>query len=235
MEDKQPIRETVWDKLETEKVARFPFPPHGRIPNFEGATDAADRLTTLDVWKDAKTIKINPDAPQRPVRTRALEAGKRLYMAVPRLAEDKPFIELDPANITNPADASTIGGAAEFGNPAAVESMDQIDMIVTGSVAVAENGVRIGKGEGYSDLEYAILKTAGIVTSATTIVTTIHEHQYWNSEIHAASHDVPMDWIITPTEAVSIDSDLHRPHGIEWEKITDEQRTAIPVLEALRE
>jgi len=43
--DKQTIRETVWDALEEGGIARFPFPPHDRIPNFEGANEAAQRLT----------------------------------------------------------------------------------------------------------------------------------------------------------------------------------------------
>ncbi|MFC6726941.1 5-formyltetrahydrofolate cyclo-ligase, partial [Halobium palmae] len=42
--EKQSLRERVWDALEAEGIARFPFPPHDRIPNFAGAADAADRL-----------------------------------------------------------------------------------------------------------------------------------------------------------------------------------------------
>jgi len=34
--DKQAVRETVWDAFEERGEARFPFPPHDRIPNFAG-------------------------------------------------------------------------------------------------------------------------------------------------------------------------------------------------------
>ena len=34
--DKSAARQWVWDRLGAEGVARFPFPPHGRIPNFAG-------------------------------------------------------------------------------------------------------------------------------------------------------------------------------------------------------
>ncbi|MEF8787281.1 MAG: hypothetical protein V5A45_15235, partial [Haloarculaceae archaeon] len=44
------------------------FPPHGRIPNFEDAAAAADRLAETGAWNAAETIKANPDAPQLPVR-----------------------------------------------------------------------------------------------------------------------------------------------------------------------
>ena len=39
--DKSAARQWVWDRLSAEGVARFPFPPHGRIPNFAGAEVAA--------------------------------------------------------------------------------------------------------------------------------------------------------------------------------------------------
>src|SRR5919109_1295498 len=88
------------------------------FPNFVGAERAADRLCELDVWKRAKVLKCNPDSPQRPVRLRALEEGKTVYMAVPRLRELECFIELDPSGLgKNMAKASSIEGAFRFGRP----------------------------------------------------------------------------------------------------------------------
>ena len=42
------------------------------------------------------------------------------------------------------------------------DPIPHLDMLVLGSVAVSESGLRIGKGEGYADLEYAILRAKGI-------------------------------------------------------------------------
>jgi len=69
---KERARTHVWDTLEVEGIARFPFPPHGRIPNFNGARAAAERLMETDLLLDASRIKVNPDAPQRYVRIEAL-------------------------------------------------------------------------------------------------------------------------------------------------------------------
>jgi 5-formyltetrahydrofolate cyclo-ligase len=79
--------------LENDGEARFPG-AQGRIPNFRGAEQAAERLAELPEWQAARVVKANPDAPQLPVRRRAVKDGKTLYMAVPRLAEDKPFVEV---------------------------------------------------------------------------------------------------------------------------------------------
>lgn len=61
-DDKQEAREWVWDLLQEESVARFPFPPHGRIPNFAGAERAAERLFEVPFWQGVERIKVNPDA-----------------------------------------------------------------------------------------------------------------------------------------------------------------------------
>ncbi|MEF8851069.1 MAG: hypothetical protein V5A28_01435 [Haloarculaceae archaeon] len=67
--DKQALCERVWDDLEESGVARFTFPPHGRIPDFAGADEAADRLRTLETWRDAETLKANPDETTTAVTT----------------------------------------------------------------------------------------------------------------------------------------------------------------------
>ena len=102
LDDKAALRERVWTALDTPGVARFPKPAN-RIPNFVGAEAAARRLAATPEWENAATVKSNPDSPQWPVRQRALEDGKLLYMAVPRLAEPQPFFLLDPAQLVGTA------------------------------------------------------------------------------------------------------------------------------------
>ena len=93
MSDKQRYRERIWTLLEQNGVARFPG-ARGRIPNFVGAGAAAESLAGLDEWRSVRAMKSNPDSPQLPVRARALDEGKLVFMAVPRLTERRPFILL---------------------------------------------------------------------------------------------------------------------------------------------
>src|SRR5918999_1358626 len=99
MRSKETIRRSVWTAMEREGVARFPG-ARERIPNFANARAAADRLARHADWKRAKTIKANPDAPQTHSRRLALEQGKTLVMAVPRLRAPHPFRLLDPAKLS---------------------------------------------------------------------------------------------------------------------------------------
>jgi 5-formyltetrahydrofolate cyclo-ligase len=235
-EGKQGLRDAIWRALTVNKVARFPG-AQGRIPNFIGAEAAARHLITLPVWQGARALKCNPDAPQRPVRYAALQAGKMLYMAVPRLRELKPFIALDPALLGSSGlwRASSIQGAFAVGKPVALVEMLPVDLIVAGSVAVSHDGARLGKGGGYSDLEYALCRQAGIVDQDTPIVTTVHPLQVVpDGAIEMTTHDIALSWFATPEGLVQTASRYPRPQGILWDEL-GAKLDEIPVLQQLAE
>ncbi len=232
--DKTTVRTRVWDALERTGNARFPYPPHGRIPNFANAAEAADRLAQTTAWNEASTIKCNPDAPQRPVRRRALLEGKVVYMAVPRLREAACFLRLDPATIDDIDSATTIAGSAAAGTQCRPEAVEPIDLVVSGSVAVDTAGNRIGKGEGYSDLEFAVLRAFGLVDDTTPTATTIHALQRIDATPERAPHDVPMEFVVTP-ERVEHRSHGEKPDGIRWGLLDETDIEEMPVLKDLAE
>lgn len=231
---KQEIREAVWSQMQSEGVARFPG-ARGRIPNFTGAEHCRGPVAELEVWQAARVIKANPDSPQRAIRHLALRQGKTIYMAVPRLRDEKCFVELDPSRLgKNLYAASSIKGAFEFGHQVAVRQMKPVDLILCGSVAVRRDGARIGKGGGYSDLEYAIAIELGLVNPETPIITTVHPLQIVTARIPLKPHDIPVDFIITPEKAMPTKTRLSRPHGFYWEYLDEEKISAIPLLEKMK-
>ena len=231
---KQEIREAVWSLLQSEHVARFPG-ARGRIPNFTGAEQCAARVAELEVWHAASFIKSNPDSPQRAIRYLALRQGKTIYMAVPRLRDEKCFVELDPSRLGKKLyAASSIKGAFEFGRQVSVGEMKPVDLILCGSVAVRRDGTRIGKGGGYSDLEYAIATELGIITQKTPIITTVHPLQIVSGRVALAPHDIPVDFIVTPDKKVATKTRISRPQGIYWDYLDEEQIRAIPLLQRLQ-
>lgn len=228
---KNEIRERVWSRLQEQKVARFPG-AEGRIPNFIGAEACARIISQFQFWKNARILKVNPDSPQRAIRQQALEEGKIIYMAVPRLHSNKPFIELNPKKLKCSAYvASSIKGAAKFGAPVELKKVQKIDLIVCGSVAVNRKGARVGKGGGYSDLEFALLTEQRKIGRDTPIVTSVHPLQIVDEEIPMTHHDIPLSAIVTPNELIKIESPLPRPKGIYWDMLPPEKITAIPVLQ----
>jgi 5-formyltetrahydrofolate cyclo-ligase len=230
MRSKEKIREHVWTLLTARKVARFPG-AKGRIPNFAGAEPCAELLAETAQWKKAKTVKANPDSPQRAIRQRALEGGKTLYMAVPRLRGDKPFIELRPTALKCSARvASSIKGASRYGRPVSLAEIPKIDLIVCGSVAVNRRGARVGKGGGYSDLEFALLTEEKKIGRTTPIVTSVHPLQIVDEEIPMTEHDIPLTAIITPSQVLEVRFRGTRPKGVYWKLLPEERIAAIPAL-----
>lgn len=230
-EAKTAVRDRVWRLLEREGAV--PEGSYGKIPGFYGAETTAERLAALDVWKQASTIKANPDWAQLSIRVRALKDGKLLYMAVPKMAGLQPFFLLDPASLNvSPEQAAEKRGAAQLGHRVGIEDMRPIDLVICGSVAVNRSGTRIGKGAGYSDLEVALLIEAGLVTDETTIVAPVHQLQVIDEEIPETEHDFSVDLIITPDEVIECPN-RRRPQGLVWDDLTSEKIEAIPVL-ALR-
>jgi 5-formyltetrahydrofolate cyclo-ligase len=108
-----------------------------------------------------------------------------------------------------------------------------VDLIICGSVAVNRNGVRLGKGAGYSDIEVALLAEAGLIGSHTTIVTTVHPLQVTDSHIPETNHDFSVDFIVTPKEIIACEPP-RRPAGLIWGDLTPEQLSAIPVLRDMK-
>src|SRR5258708_32655265 len=101
---KQAVRERVWALLEQAGVVEPGV--RGYIPAFAGAAEAAARLAALPGWQQARVLKVVPDRAQLPVRVLALEQGKLVYMAAPRLAAAEPFYVLDPSTLSVPPAAA---------------------------------------------------------------------------------------------------------------------------------
>ena len=232
MRSKDEVRDEVWRAMEREGVARFPG-AEGRIPNFAGAKAAAERLARHAAWIGADTIKANPDSPQTHVRRLALTQGKLLVMAVPRLRDQHPFRLLDPRALSEAQvrEAATIKGALRFGTVIDLDQVPALDLVLTGSVGVNLKGARLGKGGGFSDLEYGLLSEAGKIDRRTVVATTVHPIQILRENLLMTAHDIPVNLVATPRAVIEVDGAYRRPAGILWDHLQPPQIHEIPVLE----
>ncbi|XP_058191191.1 5-formyltetrahydrofolate cyclo-ligase-like protein COG0212 isoform X2 [Rhododendron vialii] len=232
------IRKRVWDTMEANNVARFPRPVHHRIPNFVGASAAANKLSELDVFRASKCVKVNPDSPQKQVRLLTLEGGKTLLTPQPRLRTG--FFSIVESHMLTPStlnEACTSVGVAKYGRPIGLDEKIKVDLIVIGSVAVDPNtGARLGKGEGFAELEYGMLRYMGAIDDSTPVVTSVHDQQLVD-DIPVEKlliHDVPVDIICTPTQVIFTRTQIPKPQGIYWDKLSPEKLGQIRVLRELK-
>ncbi|XP_052511762.1 methenyltetrahydrofolate synthase domain-containing protein isoform X2 [Budorcas taxicolor] len=258
---KQDIRERIWDYMESQNLADFPRPVHHRIPNFKGASRAAEHFPRLQAFKMARTIKVNPDAPQKNARFFVLESKKTLLVPTPRLRTGLFNKITPPPGATKDIlrKCATSQGVRNYSTPVGLDSKVLVDLVVVGSVAVSEKEIvrrcsspdlslevhqpkprpsfswRIGKGEGYADLEYAMMVSMGAVSQGTPVVTIVHDCQVVDiPEALLEDHDLTVDYILTPTRVITTGCERPKPAGIAWSKISCEMLGKMPILRSLR-
>lgn len=234
---KDSLRKQIWTMLKETGIAVDD--PFNEIPNFVGAEAAAANLRKMEIWKRARVVKCNPDHAQIPVRRMALEDGKLLYMAVPQLVDEMCFVEVTAESLENigkkATDAETWEGALKYGRPVSFEEMVHIDLAVVGCVAVTLEGSRIGKGGGFADLEFGILRHYKLVDKDTSILTTVPDEVIVDlALIPLQEHDTFLNYIITPKAVYPIDNKRQQPSGIHWESVQPDQLEEIPILKKLQ-
>jgi len=235
------IRKRIWDKLEAEDIARPPRPVHHRIPNFDGAERAADRLAGLPEFQKAGCVKVNPDTPQKAVRHLVLAEGKTLLTPQPRLRTG--FFSTLRADALPPqvtiADVTVSKGVAQHGTPVTLRDDYAVDLVVVGSTAVCpRTGARVGKGEGFAELEWGILSLQGNLDAASClVVTTVHDEQVVEDmpEGRLTKHDVPVDIIVTPTRTIRVPDRVPKPAGVYWDLLSPQKLAQIKVLRDLKQ
>lgn len=232
------IRKKIWDYLEENDLVNFPRPCHNRIPNFVDAAIAADKAAELEVFKSAHTVKINPDKPQEHARFLTLEANKTLLVPTPRLRTGlfNKIMPPEDANKEILRKCSTALGVKEHSKRISLKDKVSIDLVIVGSVAVSKEGFRIGKGEGFADLEFAMMAAMEAVGPDTVVVTTVHDSQLVEiPEALVEDHDLTVDYIVTPTQVIETKCKRPKPQGVIWSNLEYEKLYRIPVLRKLRD
>ncbi|XP_041314805.1 methenyltetrahydrofolate synthase domain-containing protein isoform X1 [Pyrgilauda ruficollis] len=231
------IREKVWEHLEASGLADFPRPVRGRIPNFKGSLQACCSLRELEVFSRAREVKVDPDKPLEGARLAALQARKTLLVPTPRLRSGLFNRIVPPPGATKEMlrRCATSQGVRDYSVPVGLDGKAQVDLVVVGSVAVSEKGWRIGKGEGYADMEYAMMVSMGAVQEDTPVVTIVHDCQVLDiAEELLGDHDLTVDYILTPTRTIQTNCKRPKPQGIMWHKVSSEMLGKIPILKTLR-
>nr|XP_009681190.1 PREDICTED: methenyltetrahydrofolate synthase domain-containing protein [Struthio camelus australis] len=203
----------------------------------QGSHQACCAIKGLDVFSRAREIKVDPDKPLEGVRLAALQARKTLLVPTPRLRTGLFNKIVPPSGATKEIlrICATSQGVKEYSVPIGLDGKARVDLVVVGSVAVSEKGWRIGKGEGYADMEYAMMVSMGAVQKDTPVITIVHDCQVVDiAEELLDDHDLTVDYILTPTRTIKTDCKRLKPQGIIWHKVSYEMLGKIPILKSLR-
>lgn len=239
-EGKVDVRKRVWEPLL--KVAlpdsRHHFDFSSFIADFEGSRQAIDRLLDLPVYLNSNVIFITPDNCLESLRVQALKDGKTILMTTYGIR--RGFWVLRPSDIA-PADyrcAAMLDGMERYGKPVTlaeiVANKWHIPVMVTGTGAINLRGVRLGKGHGFFDLEWAILYTLGVVDQSTIAVGVVHDCQVLAEELHPEEFDTVCDIVVTPTRVTEVHGAAKPTCGVLWPLLQPGMLEDIPPLQELK-
>lgn len=242
---KRTFRLETWQKIKEQKLSPIrrynSFGMFNKIPYLVGVDKAAEQLAETEEFKKANSIKVNIDLAQEQVKLEVIKAGKQLLVP-PSHKSANVYARIkncDPAELDLATQKKIIKllGTEDTFEEIDINNTEKIDMVVVGSYAVSRTGQRIGKGNGYVDLDIGILTHLGCLTKDTLIVTTVHDVQVYDTlpENLFQSYDLPLDLIVTPTEVIRVGKRLTRPAGIEWGLLSSRRLEIVPVLKAIKE
>lgn len=232
-------RERIWAEMPrvAKPDSRFHWDFSSFIADFDGSDECARRVRELDAYADGGPVFITPDNSTEALRAQAMADGRTILMTTYGIG--RGFLQLDPSRV--PAAerryAATLDGMDHYATPVTLADLrggPVIRLLVTGGSAVSANGVRFGKGHGYFDLEWALLSEIGRVDETSQIVDVVHNCQVVAETLEGEDHDVPVDWIITPTRTVRVAVPGRRIGHVRWDLLEGGPLDQIPPIQELR-
>lgn len=227
------LRTKVWEGLRhvARPDSRFHWDFSAFIADFEGSDRCAERIEALAVWRESDLLFVTPDNSTEPVRRAAIAKGKSFLMTTYGIRRGFLFLEPERIPAGEVSYAATLDGADVHGRPVSLEDiagMGKIRLLVTGGSAVTLDGLRLGKGHGYFDLEWALLSEVGAVDEYSEIVDVVHDCQVVDASIEPAEHDVRVDWVVTPTHTYRVEGPGHPLGRVLWELVSGTEFENLP-------
>lgn len=236
---KSSTRHKVWSELRQVAYpdSRFDFDFNEFIPDFKQSDKAITRLVSLPSYMSARGVFIAPDNCLERLRLQALKDGKLVLITT--YAIRRGFWLLDPSKIDpwRYEYACTLDGMERLADHVQLADMLHgnvtVDLMVTGTGAVDQRGVRFGKGHGFFDLEWAMLYTVAAISCKTLVVAVVHDCQVLREQLVPEDFDTVCDIVVTPTRLIEV-TDAKKPTcGIMWKKLADGMLESIPPLQEL--
>ncbi len=239
--DAATARVMIWEQLR--KVARpdsrFSWDFAEFITDYEGSDVGAERLTSLDAYRNAEVLFVTPDNNLELFRERVLRDRKTMIMT--NYGISRGFFIIRPGDVPVGKEelASTLDGVQRFWTHRTLaqlaEEIDSIDLLVSGASAITPSGIRFGKGHGYFDLEWAMFYTKGLVEPEHSVVVAAgHDCQVVDVEVDVRPFDTAIDLIVTPTRVIETRNEFPKPTGgVMWYLLEDDMLGRIPPLQEL--
>lgn len=248
------IRNQVWTELR--KVAlpdsRFHYNFAEFIADFQGSENSTNFMFNNQFFKLTKPsidlnnrfknlVFITPDNCLESLRYQLLKNGIPFLMTTYGIR--RGFYLVDPLKIDPKMYlyASTLDGMEKLSTHMTLKDLKNlnvtISLMVTGTGAINDKGIRFGKGHGYFDLEWAMLLMIGCVDLVETkCLAVVHDCQLLNGiELKPEIFDTVCDYIVTNSQILKIENAKKPTCGVLWDLLSPGMFEEIEPLSELKE
>ncbi len=215
----------------TVSSAAYPDSRFGRdfskfIPRFEGSQIAAATLMQTPECQHARYVFVTPDNALTAVRHMLLRRG--VDIVVPSYGLHRGFLCVDASSLPSGAApyAAWLDGVEHFGRHVSLEELrtrGRLDLLVTGASAISSDGARFGMGHEYLDVEWLLLRAAGVVDEQTPVAALVHDLQITHEPVAIRASDLIADIIVTSTSIIRTQR-RPRPSTIDWSLVSEQLR-----------
>lgn len=232
-EHKIDVRSKVWKELR--KVAypdsRFHYDFAEFIADFQDSQIATTQILNSDFFKFAielnqmtenSYIFITPDNCLEDLRFQLLE--RNIPFLITTYGIRRGFYLLEPSKIDpkHYALAASLDGMEKHATHLSIHQLKELNLkvslMITGTGAINDKGIRFGKGHGFFDLEWAMLSTINAIDmQKTKCVAVVHDVQLLNGiDLKPEIFDTVCDYIVTNSKVISVENAVKPNCGILW-------------------
>ncbi len=173
--------------------------------NLRGTGKLAEKIRSLDSYRSAECVYIPPTPFFQQIRLNCLIDRKTII--VPDKSLKKGFFTINPRSILfkDFTRAASAHGLPKFGRLLGIDEISglNIELMLTGAVAVDQGGGRLGSGKGFLDLSYALLGELGGFLKQPAVIAVIDEEQLFKEALPLDIWDVQMSGIVSLDSARS--------------------------------
>ncbi len=181
----------------------------------------AQQLRGEPFYRKAAVIFVSPSPLLHQIRINALLDGKKMIMPSPGLRDG--FVLYRPFSLSfrDIGYAVTLRGQKKYGECIAGNCLNdlRVDFLITDAWAIDLDGNRLGDGQGFFDLAYALLGDSGALSEKQFVLAVAACEQLLEEKLVSDPWDVSMDAALTDTGIRNF-SHACRGAGVIWDQLS---------------
>ncbi|MFO7760709.1 MAG: 5-formyltetrahydrofolate cyclo-ligase [Thermodesulfobacteriota bacterium] len=167
------------------------------VTNLRQAGKVAQQLRSCPSYRRAERIFVSPAKDLKQIRINCLVDGKELIMPGPALKDGLYGFQPYFVNFTDLEYAVTFNGLKKYGKLLDLSKTLPVDLFLTDGFALSCEGSRLGDGNGFFDLAFAVLAWSYPGNADSKVGMVCNEEQVISMPISTAPWDVDADFYIS--------------------------------------